>query len=219
MDVPISDNPSNSHKAKSQNKPKKVLASTGKPKKEVEKVVTGEVTKRKVPLGQRVKAMFFSGDFPGVTRYVTSEVLLPALRNLIVDSTTKGIERMIYGETQTRRYGPDPRTRYSYNNPVSRDTRRRSYLPDQPPHPPPRSKTHAIGEVILSSKEEGELVIERLTDIIDTYDVASVADLYDLLGLPTSYIDNKWGWTVLTYADVRQVREGFLIDLPPADPI
>ncbi len=64
-------------------------------------------------------------------------------------------------------------------------------LPDQPPHPPPRNR-HATPELIVSSKSEGDLVIERLVDIIDTYEVASVADLYDLLGLPNSYIDNKW---------------------------
>lgn len=72
---------------------------------------------------------------------------------------------------------------------------------------------------MLVSRDEAELVIERLSDILENYDVASVADLYDLVGLPTTYIDNKWGWTNLAYANVRQVREGYLIDLPQAEPI
>jgi len=187
-------------------------------KKAVEKVVTGEVVQKKPPILQRVKNVFFAGEVDSVIKYLAQEVLLPAFRNLIVDSTTKGIERMIYGETMSPRHSAGGRSRYSYNSPIRRDNRERVMLPDQPPYPPPRSR-HTTPELIVSSKEEGELVIERLTDIIETYDVASVADLYDLLGPPNSYIDNKWGWTRLQYADVRQVREGFLIELPPADPI
>lgn len=227
MDVPISENPGNSNRAKKGKnynekaaKGKSDDSSTGEVDKKVVKVVTGDVIKRKTPLAQRFKNLFFTSDFPGVTRYLTQEVLLPSLRNLIVDSTTKGIERMIYGDVQpTRRYGSDPRTRYSYNNPVSRDSRRRVMLPDQPPHPPPRNKSIDVGDIILSSREDADHVLERLADIIDQYQAASVADLYELVGVQTSYTDNKWGWTELIYADVKQVREGFLIQLPPADPV
>lgn len=198
---------------------KKAKASEEKPeKKAVEKVVTGEVVQKKPPILQRIRNVFFAGDVNTVTRYLAQEVLLPAFRNLVVDFTSKGIEKMMYGDSASPRHSAGGRSRYSYNAPIRRDNRPRVMLPDQPPHPPPRSR-HATPELIVSSKSEGDLVIERLVDIIDTYEVASVADLYDLLGLPNSYIDNKWGWTQLAYADVRQVREGFLIELPPADPI
>lgn len=63
------------------------------------------------------------------------------------------------------------------------------------------------------------MVLERLNDIIDRYEVASVADLHELVGLPTTHVDNKWGWENVRYAEVRQIREGFLLDLPPAMPI
>jgi hypothetical protein len=71
----------------------------------------------------------------------------------------------------------------------------------------------------MVSREEAENVIERLGDIIDVYKVATVADLHSLCDLPSTYIDNKWGWQALNYASVRQIREGFLLDLPPAEPI
>jgi hypothetical protein len=58
-----------------------------------------------------------------------------------------------------------------------------------------------------------------MTDIIDVYKVASVTDLHDLVGLPSTYVDNKWGWENLSYANVRQIREGYLLDLPPVEPI
>lgn len=213
--------PSQSEFPGNSNKKTKAVVKKDEEKPKPEKAVTGEVVKKKPSIGQRVKDIFFRGDFQGVTRYVATEVLLPALRNLIVDSTTKGIERAIYGEVRALRHAPGT-SRYQYNNPIYRDRDRssRAHLPDQPPHRlPPRGRTHTIGDIVLTSKADAETVIERLSDIIDQYEVASVADLYDLLGLSTSFIDNKWGWTELVYADVKQIREGFLIDLPPAEPI
>ncbi len=35
------------------------------------------------------------------------------------------------------------------------------------------------------------MVLERMNDIIDTYEVVSVADLHDLVGRPKSYVDEK----------------------------
>jgi hypothetical protein len=56
-----------------------------------------------------------------------------------------------------------------------------------------------------------------MTDIIDKYDVVSIADLYQMCGLPSTYIDNEWGLSSLQYIDVRQTREGYIIDLPAAE--
>lgn len=206
------DFPGNSHKDKENKEPIK--------KEKIEKVVTGEVVQKKKPLGERLKGIFFDGEFKNATRYITYEVLIPAFKNMVVDATSKGVERVIYGEsTSSRRRYDQPRPRVSYNNPVDRYSSRYrpGILPDQPPLPSRRS--HGISDIVIISREEAELVIERLNDIVDKYDVASVADLYDLVGLPSSYVDNKWGWTSLAYANIRQIREGFLIDLPPVEPI
>ena len=66
----------------------------------------------------------------------------------------------------------------------------------------------------MATREDAEMVLERLTDIIDQYDETSVGDLNDLIGIQGSHVDNKWGWTYLGDTQIRQVREGFLIDLP-----
>lgn len=186
------------------------------PEKVVEQVVTGEVIVRKKTFGQKFKSIFFGGDAKSALRYLAADVFLPTIRNLVVDATTKGMERMVYGESAQRRRAPiSYGSRVQYNAPVRRD---RAYLPDQANRPlrPVRRDTN---DMVLSTREEAELVLERLLDIIDKYQVASLADLYDLTGLPTSSIDNKWGWTYLNNTEIRQVRDGFLLDLPPADEI
>lgn len=204
------------------NKAKDKPIDIGVEPKVIEKVITGAVIEKKPGIGKKFKSVFFGGEFHGAVRYIAADVLLPAFRNLLVDATTKGVERVVYGESQVRprRPGFNYSSRVQYNSPFSRqsapDPRMGARLPDQPMS---RTVRRDPNEIILASRDEAELVIERLIDIIDTYEVASVADLYGLLGLPTTAIDNKWGWNYLKTAEIRQTREGYLLDLPPLEEI
>ena len=58
-----------------------------------------------------------------------------------------------------------------------------------------------------------------MDELIDTYSMVSVADLYDLIGVTGNYTDNKYGWTNIRNAEVVRVREGYLLKLPKALPI
>lgn len=218
--------PSNSQNVVGKTKKEK-LPPEEKPEKNVQKVVTGEVVQRSTPIGRRFKHIFFGGEFKGASRYILGDVLLPAFKNMTVDAVSKGVERMVYGDAAPRRTGrpmdqfSSGRPRFSYNQPSDRYSRQRpAMLPDQPPHiRQPQSRRRDAGEIILVSRAEAEMVLERLADLVDNFEVASVADLYELVGLPNNYVDNKWGWTNLAQSDIRQVREGFIIDLPPVEPI
>lgn len=182
-----------------------------------EKIVTGTVIQKKKSFGQRFKGIFFGGEFKNAVRFVSADVILPAIRSLFVDATTRGVERVVYGESQAQRRRPITYgSRISYNHPVERG---RAYLPDQPSRPIGRQARKETNDLILANREEAEEVIERLTDIIDKYQVASVSDLMHLIGHPSSPVDNKWGWVDLTNTEIRQVKEGYLIDLPHAEEI
>jgi hypothetical protein len=189
----------------------------------VEKVVVGEVIQRPKSIGWKFKNIFFGGDAKQAVKFVSADVLLPALRNLVVDMITKGAERLVYGESQYRRRPPGGGTnygaRYQYSGSSRQypsDVRDRAFSPLAPSDPRiGRQNRHDINDVILGTKEEAEIVVERLTDILDQYDVVSLADLYELLGLSTSPIDNKWGWTFLPNVQIRQTRQGYLLELPP----
>jgi hypothetical protein len=201
---------------------------TGEPRKPKEKniervVITDVIQKPKGP-GRRFKEIFLGGDARQAAAYVGRDVLLPALRNLIVDMVTKGAERMVYGESSYRRRpGINYRAQYQgiqYNRPFDprdpiRDPRERAYSTTSRV----RQNRHEINDVIIATKEEADLVVERLADILDKYEVVSLADLNDLIGLQTSHIDNKWGWTYLGNLQVRQIRQGYLLELPPLEEI
>ena len=102
---------SNSDKAKS--KP-------DKPQKKIDKVISGDVVVHKKSIGRKVKGLFIEADIKSVARYILSDVLLPAARNTIVDASTKGIERMMYGEAANKRRNFSTGPRVTYNSPVSR---------------------------------------------------------------------------------------------------
>ena len=74
----MQDFPANSHKSKEPNEEPAP--------KNIEKIVTGPVIKQKRPIGVRFKEVFFGGEFKSATRYIAADVLLPAMRNLIVDA-------------------------------------------------------------------------------------------------------------------------------------
>lgn len=195
------------------------------PDKVVEKVTTGAVIQKKRSLGSKFKEFFNINDSRSAAQYVVNDVVLPSIRNLIVDSTSRGVERLIYGDNSARRNNPRSpysQSRVQYNSPTTRFSGQgRSFsLPDQPPRGAQQIRpNHTLGEIILSSRQEAEIVLERLTDIVDKYETASVGDLNELVGLPSAYVDAKWGWTNLAFSNVRQTRDGFVLNLPPPEPI
>ena len=73
---------------------------------------------------------------------------------------------------------------------------------------------HDFDEIILETRGEAEEVLSHLVDLTIDYQQATVADLYDLVGITSNFTDNKYGWTDLRSASVTRVRDGYLINLP-----
>ena len=74
-----------------------------------------------------------------------------------------------------------------------------------------------VARVVLTDRREASNIIDKLQDIIDQYEVATVADLYSLVGLPSKYVDNDWGWDDIGAPRTVKVDGGFQLVLP--DPI
>lgn len=191
----------------------------------VEKVVNSEITQKKPGLARRFKNTFFGGDAKSAAANVAAEVLLPAVRNLLVDAGTEGIRRVVYGDNppaRDRGYGGanrrTPRTTYSH--PVRRNRYDRNdyaQLPDQPPRLKPT--VSPTDDVEFPELADAERVLEHMYMILEQYERVSAADFLDLCGLPTTHTDNKWGWRHLPASAVQQTRSGWVLNLPPAEPI
>lgn len=178
--------------------------------KKVEKVVTGKVITKKKSGFRKFAEEFISEDAKNVKSYVFGEVLIPAIKKAISDIVTDGIDMILYGES--RRGGKRSTVdRVSY----------RSYSDYSRPRDarPVSSARYSYDDIILDSRGEAEEVLARMDELMDTYGLVRVADLYDLVGISGDYTDNKYGWTSLRSAEVVRVREGYTIKMPRAIPI
>ena len=188
--------------------------------KKIEAVVSGEVVRRKKPLRKRFSETFVGGDARSVASYVFLDVLIPAAKDMVADAMSMGVEKMLYGDVRSssrRPRGANTNTGYvSYNRFGSSNTRPEPRVPN----PSRRSRAnHDFDEIILATRVEAEEVVDRLFDLVSRYEVATVSDLYELVGVAPNYTDDKYGWTDIRGAGVQRVRNGYLLDLPKPEPL
>lgn len=70
---------------------------------------------------------------------------------------------------------------------------------------------------IISRREDAERVLEMMAHRLDKYEVVTVADLNDMLGISSEWTDTRWGWIDIRDAQIRQIREGWRLELPDAE--
>jgi hypothetical protein len=190
--------------------------------KKLERVTSGEPVRRKKSLRKQFSETFVAGDARSAVSYVLMDVLLPAAKDMIVEAGSQGIEKLIFGDTRRRGSRPPvagPTGYVSYNRlsgPMSGGSRLPG--PQRALSRAARSR-HNFDEIVLNDRSEAEEVIDRLFDLVSRYDQATVADLYELVGLDSTHTDHKWGWEDLHGAGVSRVRGGYLLDLPEPEPL
>lgn len=193
------DYPSNSRKLKeAEQKPEE---------KKVNKVVTGKVI-TKQNNARKLSSIFIADDVNNVKSHIFMEVLVPALKKAVSDMVRDGIDMLLYGEANRKR--SSNASYVSYSKQYDREPTRRSQ--------PIRSGYH-FDDISIETRAEAEEVLDCMCDAIERYGVVSVADLYDLCGLPHSFTDNKYGWTSLRSADVIRDRDRYVLKLPRVSPI
>jgi hypothetical protein len=186
--------------------------------KNVERVTSGEVVRRKKSLRKQFSETFVAGDFKTAIRYVIFEVLLPAAKDTIVEAGSQGIEKLIFGDSRRRGSTPPQSgptgyvsyNRYSMGNRSSGPSRALSRM---------ARARHNFDEIVLEDRAEAEDVIDRLLDLVSQYGSATVADLYELVGLGSTHTDHRWGWTDLYGVGTSRTRGGYLLDLPEPHPL
>ena len=179
------------------------------PEKKVEKVIEGTVKTKKKPLSKKFVETFLNDDIESVKSYIIFDVLIPGVKDTFREMVNNGLDMLLYGEA---RHSTKKRnqTYVSYSGFSSPQTR-----PKENSYRRNRTMTD-FQDLIFESRGEAEEVLTNLLDLIADYGVASVADLYDLVGITGPFTDNKYGWTDLRSASVSRTREGYIINLPKA---
>lgn len=184
--------------------------------KKVERVTSADARRRKKPLRKQFSETFVSGDAKTAVNYVLFDVLIPAAKDMIAEAGAAGIEKLIFGDSRRRRGSTPPQsgpTGYVQYHRMAQQPAPQRALSRR------ARAVHDFDEIVLSSRTDAEEVIDRLFDLVGRYDSATVADLYELVGLSSSHTDHKWGWRNLRGAGVSRVRDGYLLDLPEPEPL
>ena len=176
-------------------------------KKKIEKVTVGQAKIKKKSGISKFFGNLVSEDAQDIKTYLFKDIVIPTIKKTISDT----VDMILYGGSRKDRSSISSRVSYRsfYDDPRSRDSR------------DVRAVTPALNydDIIIDTRGEAEAVLSQMNDLIDTYQIVSVADLYDLVGLSGNYTDNKYGWTNLRNAEVIRVRDGYMLKLPRALPI
>lgn len=214
-EIPVKDN------MKVENQEEEVQ-SEAKEKKHLKKVVQAQPTKVKRSLiGRLVNGVMGPDGLPGIGAYVNDEIIKPAVKNIIYDAITSGLSRALnmdhkaYRPHQGGGHGPN-RTQYnSRSNSSSRPApheERRSVRPAR----------YGVDDYVIDDRHAASEVLVTLTEAADRYDSVSVADYYDLIGVPSQYTDNTYGWTIdsISQATIVPARGGgYIIKFPAVEVI
>lgn len=190
----------NSHRYKEEQK-------NASSERKIEKVVSGNVKTKKKSETSKLRDVFIAEDVSNVKSYIFMDVLVPAIKNAIVDIVTDGVNMIFGTKGKTKAYSSNY---VSYRDYSRRDDRVRNVRP---------SNRFNYDDLIFESRGEAEAVRDQMDAMIERYGFVTIADMYDMADLSAPYTSNKYGWTNLRNADVVRVREGYIIKLPRALPI
>ena len=188
-----------------QSNSKKSKINTVEDKNKVDKIVKGRVkTKKK----NSILASFINDDLQDIKKYIVEDVLIPTIKKTITDVVKNSIDMFFYGEVSRSNRSNSSRISYSSYYDRDREPRSRS-----------RRNSLLIDDIVLESRAEAEEVLDRLDEMIEEFGMASVLNLYDLIGVTAPFTADKYGWTDIRNATAVRVRDGYLLKLPRVMPL
>lgn len=179
----------------------------------VSKIVQGNVKVKKKNDIRRFTDGLISEDAQTIKSYIIMDILIPTFKNTILDIITGTAEKIFGDDRRGRRRSTVDRVSYiNYSDRYrERDTRSNDSV---------RRSACDFDDIVVDSRGEAEEVLAQLDAMIETYRVARVSDLYDLVGVTGPHTANRYGWTNLRNAEAVRLRDGgYLLKLPRAVPI
>ena len=151
-----------------------------------------------------------------VKQYLIWDVIVPALKAMIVDAITKGANAIFYGDQKRSESNVRRDRGKSY---VEYD--RASYKDDYVPWREDRSRASRSAAAFDSydhpfrKRETAEQVLEHMFALASESGYVTVADFYELSGKTSLRTDVYWGWHSIDGARVEERSRGWTIILPP----
>lgn len=94
------------------------------------------------------------------------------------------------------------------------DMKRETEEPAQERTYPAYKGTTRYDAFVFPSFGAATKVLYEMRVAVEAYGYATIADMCDLVGVQSTYIDNKYGWRNLDAAYVERVKGGYKISFP-----
>lgn len=180
------------------------------------KPVTTSATIKKRTLGERFRDVFLNMDAKGTASFIVTGVMIPAARDMAYDALKEAGFRLLYPDAAragkpapgSRGTGPGPKTNYQ----SASSGRGAGSMPLSQRRSEVREQT--VPQYIYGNQAEPERILDTLKELIDRREYATVADLRELSGYESTYVDVSWGWVNLVGSQIIKMREGWTLDLP-----
>lgn len=198
------------------------------PKEHIKKqaIVKKAVKKQKRGVIERlVIGMLGPDGLRKIGRNLNADIIMPAIKETIVNVIKSGVDMAVYGSdsaprqqryTQPTNYGAS----YRSNDNRYHATTYNDYSRKAPSQAPSYSQLSSRAgdfrseEWVIQDRNEALAVLDDMRQSAYDYGQVSLADFYDLLGEPSTYTDNNYGWTDLEKATMIVVRGGYALRLP-----
>ena len=178
--------------------------------KKVEKVTTGKVVKKKNGMRALSSALVAEEDFANLKKYIIWDVLIPAGKKMIqetVNTILYGIGASGHGNNgSTVASCITYNSYYGRNNGSSCSSTKAGRV----------RAGYNFDDIKVASRADAEAILKRMEEILETYDIVTVSDLYELAGLSSDFPDTKYGWQSLVKAEIINVGDGFMLKMPRA---
>lgn len=188
-------------------------------------IVTKAPKKVKKNLLERLVVGLIGPDgLPAIGSYLVKDVIGPALLQMTVESLKTGIDMVAYRGNQPPAYrspyNPYPssvahRPATNYGNkyvPATHNTKAQA---------PVATTRMRVEQYTIEDRNEAWGIVEALASAANAYNVVSLAEYYELMGVATSYTHHNYGWDAedISKVQVQPVAGGFMLKFPPVRPL
>lgn len=197
----------NSHKYKEEKSKNDIVK-----KKKIEKAISGTVKTKKKSEFRKFLDVFVPEDVESVKDYIIMDVVVPSIKKAISDT----VDTVLFGETRSAPSKSGAASKVSYRSFYDKknDDRHERYSGSR------MRSGYDYEDIIFDSRGEAEQVLMLMDEIVSEYSMVRVADLYDLVGISSSFTDNNYGWTNIKNASVNRTRDGgYILKMPKVLPL
>lgn len=181
------------------------------PEKRVEPVVSGQAVAQKKTGFGKFKEGIVAEDFRSVGSWLFTEVIVKSTQRFIYDMVTNGITMLLYGQSSAPKSSGTGINKIQYNSIYP------GYKSSSEPSRPNSPTVFDYDNIIFSNRGDAEAVLSTMRELLDQFQVVSVADLYEMANVENPpYTANNYGWTNLRNADVMRCKDGYILKLPKA---